>query len=132
MADTDKITITLKADGAPWVVLHADSPEEADELLEAVATLQPKVVEAALSFRSSGAPVSSTRSNGYNRSGPQSSAGGGNSQAGSGDVVTFKVPFDQKDAFKAQFPQARWNGDKKGWNVPTDAPGVADVPYPRI
>lgn len=35
--NTDKLTVTLKADGsAPWIVVHADSREEADSLLQSV------------------------------------------------------------------------------------------------
>jgi hypothetical protein len=37
MSDNDKITLTLKADGgAPWIVVHAETGEEAHRILDGV------------------------------------------------------------------------------------------------
>jgi hypothetical protein len=44
--NTDKITVTLKADGsAPWIVLHAASAEEAHSLLGAVYSGEQNLAE---------------------------------------------------------------------------------------
>ena len=55
MSDSEKITVTLKADGgydAPWIVIHADSVAEAGNLLDQVEAnlLTSRAAQVARSF----------------------------------------------------------------------------------
>ncbi len=116
--DTSKITLTLKADGAPWAVLRADSPEEADELLTAFENgLQERLIQAAVSFRAAGshlAPPRGSRPAGNGGGQPQQSA-----PAPSGGTVAVKVAFADaalRDQVKAA--GGKWDGTNKVWNVP--------------
>jgi hypothetical protein len=114
----DEITITLKGDGAPWVVIHANSPERADELLDAMGGLQEKIITAAVSFRSAASHLAAAKS--------QRPAGNGGGQpqqsAPQGGTVAVAVPFTET-ALRDRVKQAggKWDSQRKVWNVPAEA-----------
>jgi hypothetical protein len=122
--DVDKMTITLKGDGAPWIVIHAASPEEAEELLDAVPTLGAKAVEAALNFKSVVSDSYPARGN-AGRSGGQPQA-----QATGSTDLTHVIYIDYNDSQGRQAikdaagkgddgnTRARWDKERKGWKVP--------------
>lgn len=125
MPEIDKITITMKGDGAPWIVVHASSPEEAEELLDATTVLADKAVTAALHFKSSvdaHYPARGSRSGGGG--GPR----GGGGSPGRDNTLTHIIflPFNDgqgrqaiKDACSTDGKTAaRWDADRKGWKVP--------------
>lgn len=125
-----EITITLKADGAPWVVIHGDTPEEAEALLDAAGSLSAKVIEAATAFKSAGGHLAPPRGNagGGNRyagkpasayQGGSQGSGGGSPSAAAGELThILYIPFDQADKRQEVKDQgARWDGERKGWKV---------------
>lgn len=110
-----EITVTLKADGAPWVVIHGDTPEDTEMLLDAASAMTPKIIEAAMNFRSAGAAVSPAR-------GGNGGGGGGQQRqqyaAPAAGGVVIQVPFaDSQGREAVKAAGGRWNGDKKGWTV---------------
>lgn len=114
-----EITVTLKGDGAPWIVVHGDTPEDTEQLLDAVAVLQEKVIALATDFHGKGNALAPARGNNrppYNRA---SSPSAGAAPAGGSNATHYlTVPFDDA-AGRQEVKDAggRWNKDRKGWNV---------------
>jgi len=128
-----EIVLTLKADGAPWWVLHADSPEDMEAMIDSVTNLTPKAVEAATAFKSAGSGLSTPRGGGGGRPGyaPKPAYSGGGASSGPvGDLTAILyVPFDRAAAHEELKQQgARWDADRKGWKV---TPEVASK-YPQF
>jgi hypothetical protein len=113
----NEIVVTLKADGAPWVVVHGETGADVERLLAEAGQLVPKVVEAAVNFRGSGAPVGNAGGNRAGGGGYKPKPQGGGSGGGELTHILY-VPFDDAAGRQELKDQgARWDKDRKGWKV---------------